>query len=121
MNKQDYAKLMERRQFLKLASMGALGAAALAACSSGDDAVDSTIAEDSSLPELEWEIATSWPTSLDTIYGGATTFAERVSAMTGGSSWLRLSLVAKSSRLWRFSRTFKRTRSTVDTPRPTTT
>jgi len=84
MNKQDYAKLMERRQFLKLASMGALGAAALAACSSGDDAVDSTIAEDSSLPELEWEIATSWPTSLDTIYGGATTFAERVSAMTGG-------------------------------------
>jgi len=83
MNKQDYAKVMERRQFLKLASMGALGAAALAACSSGDSDVDEA-AQDESLPELEWEIATSWPTSLDTIYGGAVRFAERVSAMTGG-------------------------------------
>lgn len=84
MNKQEYAKVMERRQFLKLASMGALGAAALAACSSGDDAVDSTIQEESGLPELEWEVATSWPTSLDTIFGGAERFAARVSAMTGG-------------------------------------
>lgn len=83
MNKQQYAKMMERRQFLKMASMGALGAAALAACSSGDPAVDEA-AGDSNLPEMEWEIATSWPTSLDTIYGGAETFADRVSAMTGG-------------------------------------
>jgi TRAP-type mannitol/chloroaromatic compound transport system substrate-binding protein len=83
MNKQQYANMMERRQFLKLASMGALGAAALAACSSGDPAVDDA-AQDETLPELEWEIATSWPTTLDTIYGGATTFADRVAAMTGG-------------------------------------
>jgi len=83
MNKQQYANMMERRQFLKLASMGALGAAALAACSSGDPDVDEA-AGDESLPEVEWEIATSWPTSLDTIYGGATTFADRVAAMTGG-------------------------------------
>ncbi|HEX6298880.1 MAG TPA: TRAP transporter substrate-binding protein DctP [Acidimicrobiia bacterium] len=83
MNKQQYANMMERRQFLKLASMGALGAAALAACSSGDPEVDEA-AQDETLPELEWEIATSWPTSLDTIYGGATTFADRVSAITGG-------------------------------------
>jgi TRAP-type mannitol/chloroaromatic compound transport system substrate-binding protein len=83
MNKQQYAKMMERRQFLKMASMGALGAAALAACSSGDADVDEA-AGDSSLPEMEWEIATSWPTSLDTIFGGAQTFADRVSAMTGG-------------------------------------
>jgi TRAP-type mannitol/chloroaromatic compound transport system substrate-binding protein len=83
MNKQQYAKMMERRQFLKLASMGALGAAALAACSSGDPELDEA-AQDETLPELDWQIATSWPTSLDTIYGGATTFADRVSAMTGG-------------------------------------
>jgi TRAP-type mannitol/chloroaromatic compound transport system substrate-binding protein len=83
MNKQQYAKMMERRQFLKMASMGALGAAALAACSSGDSDVDEAAA-DESLPELEWEVATSWPVSLDTIYGGAQTFADRVSAMTGG-------------------------------------
>jgi len=83
MNKQQYAKMMERRQFLKMASMGALGAAALAACSSGDPELDEA-AGDSSLPEMEWEIATSWPTSLDTIFGGAETFADRVSAITGG-------------------------------------
>lgn len=83
MNKQQYAQMMERRQFLKLASMGALGAAALAACSTGDPTLDEA-AGDETLPELEWEVATSWPTSLDTIFGGATTFADRVSAMTQG-------------------------------------
>ena len=83
MKKQEYAKMMERRQFLKLASMGALGAAALAACTSGDADVDEA-AGDESLPELEWELATSWPPILDTIYGGAGHFADRVAAMTGG-------------------------------------
>ncbi|MCZ6661896.1 MAG: TRAP transporter substrate-binding protein DctP [Actinobacteria bacterium] len=83
MNKVEYAKVMERRQFLKLASMGALGAAALAACGTGDSDTDAA-AGDESLPEIEWELATSWPVSLDTIYGGAQRFADRVSAMTGG-------------------------------------
>ena len=36
------------------------------------------------LPEIEWDMATSWPPVLDTIYGGAEFFGERVSAMTGG-------------------------------------
>lgn len=83
MNKRQYANMMERREFLKLASMGALGAAALAACSSGDPALDQA-AQDQTLPEIEWDLATSWPKSLDTIYGGATRFADRVAAMTGG-------------------------------------
>ena len=83
MNKQQYANMMERRQFLKLAGMGALGAAALAACSSGDPDVDAA-AGDESLPELEWDLATSWPVSLETIYGGAQKFADRVSALSRG-------------------------------------
>lgn len=83
MNKQEYAKVMERRQFLKLASMGALGAAALAACTSGDADLDEAAADDG-LPELEWEMATSWPTALDTIWGGAEVFADAVGRMTGG-------------------------------------
>ena len=29
-------------------------------------------------------MATSWPVSLDTIFGGATTFSNRVAALTGG-------------------------------------
>jgi TRAP-type mannitol/chloroaromatic compound transport system substrate-binding protein len=34
-------------------------------------------------------MATSWPTSLDTIFGGAQVFAERVDAMTGGKFKIR--------------------------------
>jgi TRAP-type mannitol/chloroaromatic compound transport system substrate-binding protein len=83
MNKQQYTKLMERRQFLKMASIGALGAVALSACGSGNADVDEA-AGDESLPELEWDLATSWPPILDTIFGGAERFADRVAAMTGG-------------------------------------
>jgi TRAP-type mannitol/chloroaromatic compound transport system substrate-binding protein len=36
------------------------------------------------LPKITWQMATSWPLSLDTIFGGAKVFAERVAAMTGG-------------------------------------
>ncbi len=87
-----------RRAFL-----GALGAVAaggvLAACGGDDDdasdddpdAIESTGDADldealqaSDLPEIEWEMATSWPIVLDTIYGGAGFFADRVRAMTGG-------------------------------------
>jgi TRAP-type mannitol/chloroaromatic compound transport system substrate-binding protein len=83
MNKLQHTKLMERRQFLKMASMGALGAAALAACGSEDADLNEAAADDS-LPELEWDLATSWPISLDTIYGGAERFADRVAALSGG-------------------------------------
>ncbi len=83
MNKKQYAELMERRQFLKLAAMGALGATALAACTTGNPDLDEAL-QDETLPELEWEIATSWPTILDTIFGGAERVANRVAAMTGG-------------------------------------
>ncbi|MEJ7798978.1 MAG: TRAP transporter substrate-binding protein DctP [Ilumatobacter sp.] len=38
----------------------------------------------SDLPEIEWDMATSWPIVLDTIYGGAVYFGERVAALTGG-------------------------------------
>jgi len=36
------------------------------------------------LPEIQWQMATSWPLALDTIFGGAQVFAERVSALTNG-------------------------------------
>jgi TRAP-type mannitol/chloroaromatic compound transport system substrate-binding protein len=41
-------------------------------------------AQGSSLPAIEWQMGTSWPISLDTIYGGATVLAERVAALTNG-------------------------------------
>ena len=36
------------------------------------------------LPDIEWEMPTSWPLNLDTIYGGAEVFAEEVGRLTGG-------------------------------------
>jgi TRAP-type mannitol/chloroaromatic compound transport system substrate-binding protein len=42
------------------------------------------IAQDSSLPPLDWQMPTSWPVALDTIYGGVEVFVARVSQMSGG-------------------------------------
>ena len=90
---------MKRREFLKTATAGALGAAALTLVGCGSKEAAPTeetaaagqaeelkkeVAKDSALPELKWQMATSWPVALDTIYGGAETFAQRVTAMTGG-------------------------------------
>lgn len=81
---------MDRREFLGSAGKGVLGAAAigLAACNPATDAGATTLAAeaagDDSLPQIEWQMATSWPAALDTIFGGATYFAERVSALSGG-------------------------------------
>lgn len=41
-------------------------------------------AQGSSMPAVEWRMGTSWPISLDTIYGGATVLAERVAELSGG-------------------------------------
>ena len=35
-------------------------------------------------PSFDWQMATSWPVALDTIFGGAQIVAERVAALTGG-------------------------------------
>lgn len=91
---------MKRREFLEMAAKGALGATALGLVGCGGEAAPATqapqtdvvpeevlteaVQNDSALPEINWEIATSWPLALDTIFGGAETFAQRVSAMTGG-------------------------------------
>jgi TRAP-type mannitol/chloroaromatic compound transport system substrate-binding protein len=74
---------MDRRHFLGLAAKGAVGATALAACGTGNDDLDQALQADD-LPTITWELATSWPPGLDTIFGGAQTFADRVTAMTGG-------------------------------------
>jgi TRAP-type mannitol/chloroaromatic compound transport system substrate-binding protein len=41
-------------------------------------------AQGTELPTLNWQMATSWPVALDTIFGGAQTVADRVAAMTNG-------------------------------------
>ncbi|RME53128.1 MAG: twin-arginine translocation signal domain-containing protein [Caldilineae bacterium] len=81
---------MDRRQFLGMAAKGAVGAAALgvAGCQQAGvipaGQVQQAVQENPSLPEIKWQMATSWPLALDTIFGGAQIVAERVAAMTGG-------------------------------------
>jgi TRAP-type mannitol/chloroaromatic compound transport system substrate-binding protein len=84
-------RALERRNFLKVAGAGVAGGLVLAACNGDDETATTTGDPDlddalqaSDLPEIDWEIATSWPVSLDTIFGGAEIFADRVTKMTGG-------------------------------------
>jgi TRAP-type mannitol/chloroaromatic compound transport system substrate-binding protein len=63
---------MERRVFLKNAGVG-LAAGAVAA---------PAIAQ--SQPEVKWRLASSFPKSLDTIFGGAEVISKRVAAATNG-------------------------------------
>ncbi|MEL6263226.1 MAG: TRAP transporter substrate-binding protein [Cyanobacteria bacterium J06626_6] len=70
---------MKRRRILGYGA-SAVGGSALAACApqQGGGAVSGD------LPRVQWKMATSWPQSLDTIYGGAQTVCDRVSALTDG-------------------------------------
>ena len=65
---------MDRRSFLTKAGVGAAGAAALAA---------PAVAQ--SNPQVTWRLASSFPNSLETIYGGAVTLANYLSEATDGN------------------------------------
>ena len=80
---------MKRRDFLGLATKGAVGMAALSAAGCAVPVapagqLQEAVNENPSLPTVDWQMATSWPVSLDTIFGGAQVFADRVAAMTNG-------------------------------------
>lgn len=69
---------MERRSFLKTAGAG------LAAATLGAPAI--VRAE----PQVKWRLASSFPKSLDTIYGAAEVLADRVRAITEGKFDIRV-------------------------------
>jgi TRAP-type mannitol/chloroaromatic compound transport system substrate-binding protein len=64
-------RVIKRREFLKVSAAGAAAAAAVAS---------PAIAQ--SAPEVKWRLTSSFPPSLDTIYGGATHMAKQVADMT---------------------------------------
>ena len=74
---------MKRRKLIRNTTLGVSTTAALAACNQATTNT-STSAQSGDLPRVRWRMATSWPKSLDTIFGGAETVCERVKAMTGG-------------------------------------
>lgn len=51
---------------------------------SGSDSDSDSVTLSQDAPELEWEMGTSWPTSLITLFGAAQFFTEQVSRLTGG-------------------------------------
>src|SRR4051794_24081177 len=69
---------MKRRQFITTAGIGA-GATALA-----------TPASAQSLPQIRWRMASSFPKSLDTLFGTAELIAQRVSRLTEGRFEIRI-------------------------------
>lgn len=72
---------MKRRKLIGQAAIGAMSAAALNSCR---PTASGPAVQGDSLPRIRWKMATSWPQSLDTIYGGADTIAKRVEEMTDG-------------------------------------
>ncbi len=75
---------MQRRKLLQsgaTALTATMGAGLLGSCTIRREETSTT---NLILPKVRWRMATSWPYSLDTIYGGAETISQRVDALSGG-------------------------------------
>jgi TRAP-type mannitol/chloroaromatic compound transport system substrate-binding protein len=71
---------MNRRKFLARGAVATAGAAA----------VTQAVAQAKDLPQIRWRCASSFPKSLDTIFGGAEVIAKRVSELTSGKFQIRV-------------------------------
>src|SRR5206468_3772187 len=71
---------MERRSFIKNTGLAGILAAGSAPA----------FAQAPAQPEVKWRLASSFPKSLDTIYGGAETISKRVAAVTNGKFQIQL-------------------------------
>ena len=80
---------MKRRDFLGKVIVGAtsatLAGVATACGDGGENAGPAGAPAVITTPKVTWRLASSFPRSLDTIFGGAEVLAERVSAMSGGN------------------------------------
>lgn len=70
---------MERRKFVRKAAIAAAGGAVLSGCASDSGNGAAAV---QTRPRLNWRIASSFPRSLDTIFGAAEVLAERVAELT---------------------------------------
>lgn len=88
---------MERRSFLKKAGAGiAVGAAAgMAACGKSEQAAapattPAAPAVHTGLPAVQWRMTSSFPKSIDTLYGSSELLANRLREITGGKFDIRV-------------------------------
>ena len=75
---------MQRRKLLS-ASTTALSAAIGTGLISSCKIRKGSNITSSALPKIKWRMATSWPYSLDTIFGGAETISKRINDLSGGN------------------------------------
>lgn len=75
---------MRRRSFLSNTAIGVSTGGVLVACNQTSNTQGNSTVENSDLPNLRWRMVTSWPQSLDIIYGGASMLCEKVQEMSGG-------------------------------------
>ena len=72
---------MQRRKFIRTAGVGAAGVAVASSVAAP------AIAQ--SMPEVKWRLTSSFPKSLDTLYGGSELFAKVVGEMSDGKFQVR--------------------------------
>lgn len=75
---------MQRRDFVRKAALGAAAGGALAACGGATDGAGGGAPAVQTRPRVLWRLASSFPRSLDTIFGTSTVLAERLEALTDG-------------------------------------
>ena len=73
---------MQRRRFLRTAAIGAAGAGSVTTLAAP------AIAQ--SMPELKWRLTSSFPKSLDTLWGGAESIAKKIAALTDNKFQIRV-------------------------------
>lgn len=78
---------MKRRRFIRSAAIGAAAGTVLSGCAGNQTDAP---AIQTSHPSLRWRLASSYPRSLDTIYGAADVMANRVSQLTDGRFTIRV-------------------------------
>jgi len=81
---------MKRRNFLLKAGTGAAALGVTTACGSAGSQSSGESAAVQTSPRITWRLASSFPRSLDTIFGGAEIMSQRVSQLTEGRFTIRV-------------------------------
>lgn len=81
---------MKRREFVRNSGLAA-SAALAAACSRSEPAqrAGATEGQSGALPTVSWRLASSFPRTLDTIFGASETLAKQLELMSGGRFTIR--------------------------------